>query len=106
METSLIDRFTQQGLDAPVLKDQIELGPEDALAKRKYADEAALKILKQDLETGEADKINIDFTHLWTVADQLLQSPWLSTYFFNPAKANVPRYTLSNIVDIAVTTQH
>src|SRR5271165_228951 len=105
-ETALLDRFTRQGLDAPVLPEQVTLGAEDELAARKYDDEAALQILKQDLETGEADKINIDFTHLWTVADQLLQSPWLSTYFFNPAKANVPRYTLSNIIDIVVTNQH
>ena len=105
-ETALLDRFTRQGLDAPVLPEQVTLGAEDELAARKYDDEAALQILKQDLETGEADKINIDFTHLWTVADQLLQSPWLSTYFFNPAKANVPRYTLSNILDIVTTNQH
>lgn len=103
MATSVLDKFTRQNLDAPVLKEQVKQGAEDALAARKYNDEAALKILKQDLETGEADKILLDFTHLWTIADQLLQSPWLNTYFFNPAKANVPRYTLSNILDVVTT---
>ena len=102
----ILDRFTRQGLDADVLPDQITPGPEDELAARRYDDEAALQILKQDNETAEADKTLLDFTHLWTVADQLLQSPWLSTYFFNPAKANVPRYTLSNIIDVVVTKIH
>ena len=106
MPETLIDQFTRQGLDAPVEREEISLGKEDELAARKYDDEAALKILKQDLETGEADKVLLDFTHLWTVSDQLLQSPWLNTYFFNPAKANVPRYTLSNLIDIVVRTIH
>lgn len=106
MSATLIDQFVRQGLDAPVERDQITQEDIDALAKRKYDDEAALKILKQDLETGEADKIWLDFTHLWTVADQLLQSPWLNQYFFNPAKANVPRYTLSNIIDVVTTKIH
>src|SRR5579885_2728198 len=101
-----IDQFTRQGLDAQVEREEVSLGEADELAARKYDDEAALKILKQDLETGEADKVLLDFTHLWTVADQLLQSPWLSTYFFNPAKANVPRYTLSNIIDVVTTKIH
>lgn len=106
MATAILDKFTRQNLDAPVEREQISQGAEDALAARKYDDEAALKILKQDLETGEADKILLDFTHLWTIADQLLQSPWLSSYFFNPAKANVPRYTLSNILDVVTTKIH
>jgi hypothetical protein len=106
MAATVLDQFTRQNLDAPVEREQITQGAEDALAARKYDDEAALKILKQDLETGEADKILLDFTHLWTVADQLLQSPWLNTYFFNPAKANVPRYTLSNILDVVTTKIH
>jgi hypothetical protein len=93
-------------LDAPVEREQITQGKADELAARKYNDEAALQILKQDLEKGEADKILLDFTHLWTIADQLLQSPWLNTYFFNPAKANVPRYTLSNILDVVTTKIH
>ena len=99
---TIIDKFEQQGLDAPVRREEVTLEQE----QRKYDDEAALKILKQDLETGEADKITIDFTHIWTVSDQLLQSPWLNTYFFNPARANVPRYTLSNILDVVVTKLH
>jgi hypothetical protein len=106
MADTILNEFERQGLDAPVLPDQITQGAEDKLAARKYDDEAALQILKQDLETGEADKILMDFTHLWTVADQLLQSPWLNTYFFNPAKANVPRYTLSNIIDVVTTKIH
>lgn len=106
MPETLIDQFTRQGLDAPVEREEVSLGEADELAARKYDDEAALKILKQDLEAGEADKVLLDFTHLWTVADQLLQSPWLSTYFFNPAKANVPRYTLSNIIDVVTTKIH
>lgn len=106
MPEALLDKFTQQGLDAPVEREQVTQGAEDALAARKYDDEAALKILKQDLETGEADKVLLDFTHLWTIADELLQSPWLNTYFFNPAKANVPRYTLSNILDVVTTKIH
>lgn len=106
MPENLVDQFTNQGLDAPVLPEQITQTDEAALAKRKYDDEAALQILKQDLETGEADKTLLDFTHLWTVADQLRQSPWLNQYFFNPAKANVPRYTLSNIIDVVTTKIH
>lgn len=106
MPETLIDQFVRQGLDAPVERKQITQQDEQALAKRKYDDEAALAILKQDLEKGEADKILLDFTHLWTIADQLLQSPWLNTYFFNPAKANVPRYTLSNILDVVTTKIH
>src|SRR5258708_247524 len=106
MAATVLDKFTRVNLDAPVEREQVTQGAEDALAARKYDDEAALKILKQDLETGEADKILLDFTHLWTVADQLLQSPWLNTYFFNPAKANVPRYTLSNILDVVTTKIH
>lgn len=106
MPETLIDQFTRQGLDAPVEREEVSLGNADELAARQYDDDAALKILKQDLETGEADKVLLDFTHLWTVADQLLQSPWLSTYFFNPAKANVPRYTLSNIIDVVTTKIH
>lgn len=106
MATAILDKFTRQGLDAPVLPDQITQENEEALAKRKYDDEAALQILKQDLETGEADKVIIEFTKMFTVCDQLLQSPWLSTYFFNPAKANVPRYTLSNILDVVTTKIH
>lgn len=106
MAATVLDKFTRVNLDAPVEREQVSQGAEDALAARKYDDEAALKILKQDLETGEADKILLDFTHLWTVADQLLQSPWLNTYFFNPAKANVPRYTLSNILDVVTTKIH
>jgi hypothetical protein len=102
MAATVVDKFTRQNLDAPVEQGQISVVDE----QRKYDDEAALKILKQDLETGEADKILLDFTHLWTIADQLLQSPWLNTYFFNPAKANVPRYTLSNIIDVVVTKIH
>lgn len=106
MPETILDQFTRQNLDSPVLPDEVTLGKEDELAARKYDDEAALKILKQDLERGEADKTLLDFTHLWTVADQLLQSPWLNTYFFNPAKANVPRYTLSNILDVVTTKIH
>ena len=103
MPENLLDQFTQQGLDAQVEREEVSLGAEDELAARKYDDEAALKILKQDNETAEADKILLDFTHMWTVSDQLLQSPWLSQYFFNPSKANVPRYTLSNIIDVVCT---
>ena len=106
MPETIVDRFTQQGLDSPVLKEQVTLGPEAELAARKYDDEAALQILKQDLETAEADKILIDFTQKWTIIDQLVQSPWLNSYFFNPAKANVPRYTLSNILDVVCTKIH
>jgi len=106
MAEGILDKFVQQGLDAQVEREQISLGAEDALADRKYDDEAALKILKQDLEIGESDKILLDFTHLWTVSDQLLQQPWLNTFFFNPAKANVPRYTLSNIIDVVTTKIH
>jgi hypothetical protein len=103
MAATILDQFTQQGLDAQVERKQITLGKKDEFAARKYDDEAALQILKQDLETGEADKLLKDFTQMWTVSDQLRQSPWLSTYFFNPAKANVPRYTLSNILDVVIT---
>jgi len=106
MPETLLDKFTLQGLDAQVEREQITKGAEDELAARRYDDEAALQILKQDLETGEADKVLLDFTHLWTVSDQLLQSPWLNTYFFNPAKANIPRYTLSNILDVVTTKIH
>jgi hypothetical protein len=102
----LNDEFVRQGLDAPVEKQEVTQVDDEAIAKRQYDDEAALKILKQDLETGEADKVILDFTHLWTVADQLLQSPWLNTYFFNPSKANVPRYTLSNIIDVVTNKIH
>jgi len=103
---TILDQFTRLNLDAEVKREQVTLGDEAELAARKYDDEAALKILKQDLEKGESDKIRLDFTHLWTVADQLLQSPWLNNYFFNPAKANVPRYTLSNILDVVTTKIH
>lgn len=106
MPEALIDKFTLAGLNAPIMPEQITQTDDDALAKRKYDDEAALAILKQDLEAGEADKIMVDFTQQWTISDQLLQSPWLNTSFFNPARANVPRYTLSNIIDVVTTKIH
>jgi hypothetical protein len=101
MAATVLDKFTRQGLDAPVERSQIT---EDE--QRKYDDEAALQILKQDTEKFESDKIYKDFTQLWTVCHQLLNSPWLNNYFFNPAKANVPRYTLSNIIDVVTTKAH
>ena len=106
MPETLLDQFTRQGLDADVERKQITQGAEDELAARKYDDEAALKILKQDLETGEADKIIVELTKMFTACDQLLQQPWKSEMFFNPAKANVPRYTLSNIIDVVTTKIH
>lgn len=103
-EATLIDKFKLSGLDAPVEREQISVDPaEDALAKRKYDDEAALQILKQDLEYAEGDKLKLEYNQMWTANDELLQSPWRNNYYFNPARANVPRYTLSNIIDVVVT---
>lgn len=104
---SLAQEFTNQNLHGHVEQDQIHSGPADAIGgARTYDDEAALKILSQDVETAEADKVLKDMTQLWTVSDQLLQTPWLSQYFYNPAKANVPRYTLSNVIDVVTTKIH
>lgn len=105
--SDILQKFTNHDLYSAVEKGEITIQEGEATAlQRQYKDDAALKILAQDLETAEADKQWLDFTHMWTVCDELLQTPWMSQYFYNPSKANVPRYTLSNIIDIVTTRAH
>lgn len=103
----ILSKFTNYDLYSAVEKGEITIQEGEAKAlQRQYTDDAALKILAQDYETAEADKAWQDLSNMWTVCDQLLQTPWESQYFYNPAKANVPRYTLSNIIDIVTTRAH
>lgn len=78
----------------------------DAAYERKYDDEAALKILTQDVETCDADMVLKNWTQQWSMADTLMSSPMDAKFMYNPSRANVPRFTLSNIVDVQVNKIH
>lgn len=107
MATTIQKEFTNQGLDAPVTREEVSLpSPEELIFLRQVEDDASLKILKQDTERGESDKFYKDMTQQWTVSDQLLQQPWLTNYYYNPGKSNIPRYTLSNIIDVVTVKIH
>lgn len=87
----------------PVTAEQVTTGADQ---QRVYDDEAALSILVQDVETVDSDQTLKNFTQQWSQSDILLQSPAASSAFYNPAKANVPRFTLSNICDVVSTKIH
>jgi hypothetical protein len=87
----------------PVTAEQVTTGADQ---QRVYDDEAALSILAQDVETVDADQTLKNFSQQWSQSDILLQSPAASSAFYNPAKANVPRFTLSNILDVVCTKIH
>src|SRR5215475_9718135 len=94
----------QQVNAGPIVENQVS-NVEDA-ALRKYEDDAALAILAHDFEAADADAGIKNLTQEWTTADILYQSPSNTQQFYNPVRANVPRFTLSNIVDVVVPKIH
>src|SRR5271167_3281374 len=98
-----VDQFKSVNM-GPVRSEQISNA--DEAAERKYQDDAALTILARDFETADADATIKDFTNDFTVATTLYKSPAGTSAYYNSTRANVPRYTLSNIIDVVVPKIH
>lgn len=92
----LTDEFKKP--TGPIREEEITT---DADEIRHYNDDAALKILQQDIETGDADDNLKANTQQWLKSDILLQSP--VTSLGDSTKARIPFYTLSDTVDSLAT---
>jgi hypothetical protein len=70
----------------------------------QFQDRAAVALVLEDIERDENFVNVLQWAAGWTLADTLYQSPTMASAFDggNVAQANVPKYTLSNVVSSIV----